>query len=173
MATWNITCGSCGKNVSADVVYGWPPGHQAQAMANAPNATLWLQCPNCSEGSVKARNGNVVHPVAPTGRNVSGLPRDVEKAWQEARLAHSVGAYTASEMMCRKILMHLAADVAGSGAGLSFEGYVNDLEAKGYIMTNLKPVVDIVGSAGTLLTTNSPRPKSRIRFAPSTSPNTC
>ena len=147
MPIWNVTCGTCGKNVSADVVNGWPNGNAVQQKQTAPKVTLWLKCPNCDEGSVKTRKG-AVYPIAPTGRSVDGLPDDLDKAWQEARLAHSVGAYTASEMMCRKILMHLAVDVAKSQPGQKFVGYVNDLEAKGYITTNLKPVVDIVRQRG-------------------------
>lgn len=132
MAVWSITCGSCGKHVSADVVGGWPTGTPSQQMTAAGRLTLWLQCPNCHEGSVKVRGDGIsaapVYPVAPTGRSVDGLPADLEQAWQEARLAHSVAAYSASEMMCRKILMHLAVNVANSKPGQSFVENVNDLE---------------------------------------------
>lgn len=33
-------------------------------------------------------------------------------AWDEARRAHAAAAYTAAEIMCRKILMHIAVDKA-------------------------------------------------------------
>jgi hypothetical protein len=51
-------------------------------------------------------------------------------------------------MMCRKILMHVAVDSAGSAPGKHFAEYVNDLEAKGFITTGLTDVVDQVRDRG-------------------------
>jgi len=79
---------------------------------------------------------------------IGGLPDDVKDAWREARVAHNVAAYTASEMMCRKILMHLAVDKAGSDPGKHFVEYVNELQAKGYITAGLKDVVDRIRQRG-------------------------
>jgi hypothetical protein len=78
------------------------------------------------------------------------VPDDVNVAWQEAREAYSAGAYTASEIMCRKILMHLAVDVAGSKQGKNFVEYINDLDNSGYIIKGLKPVIDQVRSRGNI-----------------------
>lgn len=108
---------------------------------------LWLRCPNCEDGSVKTRDG-AVYPPMPAGGTVPGLPADVERAWREARTAHAVAAYTASEIMCRKILMHVAVDVAGSAPGKRFAEYIDDLESSGYITTGLKPTIDSVRGRG-------------------------
>jgi hypothetical protein len=89
-----------------------------------------------------------VWPVAPAGGSVANLPDDVAKAWREARSSHAVAAYTASEIMCRKILMHLAVDVAASQPGGSFKGYIEDLDTAGYIATGLKPAVEKVKDRG-------------------------
>ena len=51
-------------------------------------------------------------------------------------------------MMCRKILMHVAVDKAGSAPGKSFVDYVNELEAEGYITKGLKDVVDQIRKRG-------------------------
>ncbi len=80
--------------------------------------------------------------------DIPNLPDDVKGAWDEARKAYSVGAYTASEVMCRKILMHLAVDKAGSTPGRSFVDYINDLQAQNYIMAGLQSVVDEVRNRG-------------------------
>lgn len=137
--TYPITCGNCGLGVAANVVSGMQlAGH-----------TAWLECPNCLEGSVKTK-ANLVFPIAPAGRQIGGLPGDVEHTWYEARVSHAVGAYTASEIMCRKILMHIAVDVAKSTAGRSFVEYVDDLERAGYIMTGLKDTVDSIRKRGNL-----------------------
>jgi Domain of unknown function (DUF4145) len=146
MPTWPITCGSCGRDVSADVVAGWTGGGQPYQHINA---TLWLKCPNegCGEGSVKLKTG-AIYPPAPFGPGIDGLPADVASAWDEAGIAFSVGAFTAAEMMCRKLLMHVAVDQAGSQPGKSFVEYVDELEKGGLIITGLRPVIDQVKNRG-------------------------
>lgn len=89
-----------------------------------------------------------VYPAAPAGGNVQHLPADVERAWQEARTAHAVAAYTASEMMSRKILMHIAVDAAAAKPGESFSAYVDALDGAGYIAPGLKAVVDVIRTRG-------------------------
>lgn len=134
----SITCGNCGERVAATIL----------ALRGAePSSTEWLQCPVCQEGSVVVSTG-AVYPVAPAGGTVPNLPDDVAQAWREARTAHAVAAYTASEIMCRKILMHVAVDVASSQAGKNFVQYIDDLVTAGYVTTGLKPVVDRVRQRG-------------------------
>ena len=134
-----ITCGNCGLGVAATVVNGQlGRGH-----------TAWLKCPSCQEGSVRTRTG-LVFPISPAARPITGLPIDVETAWREARVSHAVAAYTASEIMCRKILMHIAVDVAGSAPGQSFVEYIDDLDAAGYVMKGLKPTVDLIRQRGNI-----------------------
>lgn len=135
--TLSITCGTCGLGVAAEVVKGEPaPGHVA-----------WLVCPNCEEGSVKLKSG-AVYPTAPAGGAVSHLPVDVDAAWREVRTSHAVAAYTAAEMMCRKILMHLAVDKAGAPAGKGFVEYIDALDKAGYMAPGMKPVIDTIRQRG-------------------------
>ena len=152
MPTRPIDCGNCGRKVSADVVFGWPsptPGRAVDLRAVAAETTLWLKCPNeaCGEGSVKGKEG-AVFPVAPVGQSIGGLPPDVERTWREARLAHAVRIYTAAEMLCRKILMHIAVDKAGSAHNKTFLEYVDDLDAQGFVTAGLKPVIDQIRKRG-------------------------
>jgi hypothetical protein len=133
----SIRCGTCGEWVAANLVGGDPVfGH-----------TAWLRCPRCGEGSVKLKDGTV-WPTAPAGGNVRNLPPEVEHAWREARTSHAVGAYTASEIMCRKILMHLAVDVADAPTGKNFVAYIDALAKAGYITTGLKDTVDTIRERG-------------------------
>ena len=149
VATWRIVCGGCGLLVAAEAVYGSPVVGTGPLDNNsaAMNSTLWLQCPNCGEGSVKLRTG-AVYPAAPVGAPLKGLPTEVDGAWREAGTAFSVSAYTACEMMCRKLLMHVAVDKAGSKPGKHFVEYVNDLESAGLIISRLKPLLDRVKDRG-------------------------
>jgi hypothetical protein len=102
-----------------------------------------------------------IYPAAPAGRMVEHLPSDVEAAWQEARKTHNIAAYTASEMMCRKILMHVAVDVVGAAAGKSFAEYVDVLESTHQFPPALKPVVDQVRLRGNTATHQLPASTER------------
>ncbi len=57
------------------------------------------------------------HLQTPFGPGIDGLPADVAGAWREAGTAFSLGAFTAAEMMCRKLSMHVAVDKEGCKAG--------------------------------------------------------
>jgi Domain of unknown function (DUF4145) len=153
--TFPISCGHCGRDVGAEVVFveGVAPASLQSASFQVPQGqTVWLRCPACGEGSVRTavrpRVGTIVFPGPLPAEDVPNLPDDVKGAWIEARRAYSVGAYTASEIMCRKILMHLAVDKAGSAPGRSFVDYINDLQTQNYIMAGLQPVVDQVRNRG-------------------------
>ena len=71
------------------------PGHRGAVAAQAsPRRAL------PGEGSVRGPNSNVIYPGQRPGRVLSFLPPEAERAWSEARSAHSVAAYTAAKMMC-------------------------------------------------------------------------
>jgi hypothetical protein len=101
---------------------------------------------------------------------VEGLPEDVRDAYAEARLCLSVGAYTACELICRKLLIHVAADKgADVKKGKSFESYLADLEAKGYVTPPMKPWVDLIRKHGNEATHELPpssegRAESTVAF---------
>jgi len=122
------------------------------AEINRAGRSTFLLCPHCQAGSVTISPGSgqpaVIYPPPPAGSEVKGLPDEVKNAWREARVSHNVAAYTASEVMCRKILMHVAVDKAGSSPGEKFYVYVNDLDSAGYVAPGLKPVIDQVRDRG-------------------------
>jgi len=140
MAEIPFRCGYCGLSVFGQVV------SQYQRGTGTPHISL-LRCPNCGCGSVKTHTG-AIHPPSPAGEAVKNLPPEVEQAWQEVRTTYAVAAYTSSEMMCRKILMHLAVDVANAQPGKQFWEYVNALESTGYVLPGLKQTVDSIRDRG-------------------------
>lgn len=148
MATSNevyIRCYYCGRDVAAEVVHVHKEySHGGQRVVPR---TRWLQCGSCGEGSVMNAQG-IVYPSAPAGRPVQGLPDEVANAWREARTAHAVTAYTAAEVMCRKILMYVAVDKANSKVRQSFKEHVDDLAAAGLFAPSIKPAVDKVRDRG-------------------------
>lgn len=137
-----MRCGHCGEGV-AGIVAGTVP----YRFAGSAGFVKFIQCPLCQDGSVMAGNG-VIYPPAPAGSQVRNLPADVDGAWREARTAHAVAAYTAAEIMCRKILMHVAVDVGVSKTGATFVQYVDELNKAGYITTGLKQAVDRIRNRG-------------------------
>ena len=77
-------------------------------------------------------------PRPMTTPNTAGRPRS----------CRHTGANTACELMCRKILMHIAVDVAGGKAGDTFAKYIEVLAKDGHFPPALRPVVDLVRRAG-------------------------
>jgi uncharacterized protein DUF4145 len=150
MTTLPITCGHCGRAVGAEIVYDsvmWG-NVRGSTYVPQPSAGLWLLCPYCGQGSVRARNSGIIYPAPPPGLTLKHPPAEVVRAWEEARSAYSVRAYAAAELMCRKILMHMAVDNGLAKVGQPFVSCMNALQAAGYITTGLEKVVDQVRDRG-------------------------
>lgn len=128
-------CGWCGKGVSAEPHLGRAAGYA-------------VICPNCMRFSIHDQATQSMSPPARRHDPVAHLPADVEVAWEEAVKAAGVGASTAAEIMCRKILMHVSVDVAASQPGKSFVQYIDDLDGAGYIPMGLKVKIDEIRTRG-------------------------
>ena len=72
--------------------------------------------------------------VAP-GNEVDHLPEELEKIYREARNCVAAGAYTASVLTCRKLLMHIGVEQGGN-PGESFVFYVDHLANSGFVPPN-------------------------------------
>lgn len=102
----------------------------------------WLLCTSCADGSVLTKSG-VVYPTSNQKPILQGLPSETEKAFEEAHGCFTIKAYTSCELICRKILMHVAVD-KGANQGDTFENYINHLEIKGYVTPSMKPWVQLI-----------------------------
>lgn len=122
-----LDCGHCGADAQAAVV-----AHRTA------EDIQWLLCPRCFGGSVV--NEGVSSPPVRTGFAIEGLPESVNLAYQQARDSLAVGAYTGVELICRKILMHVAAD-KGAGEGEPFASYIEYLAEQGYVTPTMWPWV--------------------------------
>lgn len=144
-------CGHCGHDVSGAVVaYGSDDnGHRGS----------WLQCPNCGDGSFVDRAGRLF-PGAKFGPVIEGLPDDVKEAYQEARDCLAVNATTAAELICRKILMHVAVD-KGAAEGESFASYIDYLEKQGYVTPPMRGWVKLIKDHGNDSTHKLPKPERK------------
>jgi hypothetical protein len=137
-----FTCGYCGVTVSGAVISHYAPN---------PNTHIrWLQCTYCGNPSV-IDGEDKLRPGARFGPGIDGLPADVAAAYDEARDSMSVSAYTGAELVCRKILMHVAVE-KGAAEGDTFASYITHLQSIGYITPPMKPWVDqirVIGNAAT------------------------
>ncbi|MFF7298178.1 DUF4145 domain-containing protein [Streptomyces sp. NPDC008265] len=131
-----MVCGHCGQHAVAAVI------------ATRPGSdTFWLNCPSCGGGTVIS--GGQQHPGPKVGGEVAGLPLEVEEAYNEARACAGINAFTATEMMCRKILMHIAVD-KGAEPGKSFAFYLSYLADQGYVTPPMKGWVNVIRSHGNI-----------------------
>ena len=115
----DYVCGHCGTTVSGAVVASFKDGY-----------CLWLLCPSCENASVSV--GGDIFPGVMFGPDISGLPDEVREAYDESRRCMSVDAFSAAELLCRKLLMHVAVD-KGAKEGDAFAAYLTYLQQQGYI----------------------------------------
>ena len=134
---YTYTCGHCNSKVAGAVV-------ATVHLKDQP--ILWLLCTNCANGSVRADNGNIF-PGVPFGPKIEGLPDVVLDAYEEARRCLSINAFTSCELICRKILMHVAVD-KGASEGDTFANYLSYLETKGFVTPPMKTWVDLIRQHG-------------------------
>lgn len=152
----SFVCGYCGFHVSGALV--------ASALAPkglGPTATTgeveWVRCSNCGQPSAIDVDGQI-HPGRLGGVAVDGLPSDVLASYHEARQCLAVHAYTACELLCRKILMHVAVDKAQGKPGDTFANYIGVLEKAGYITPPMKGWVDLIRQHANEATHSLPAP---------------
>jgi hypothetical protein len=105
----------------------------------------WLLCPNCEEGSVQT--SDQIFPGSPFGPLVEGLPENVKEAYSEARRCMTVNSFAAAELICRKILLHVAVE-KGAKEKISFEDCITHLENEGYVTPPMKGWVDLIRKHG-------------------------
>jgi hypothetical protein len=136
-----LVCGHCGIPGSGAVI-AW---HKSGGFM-----IRWLQCTLCGEPSAQASTGDVF-PGALFGPSIEGIPPDVESAYNEARRCLQVNARTACELMCRKILMHVAVD-KGAKEGKTFAFYLDHLESAGYMTPPIRQWATLIKDHGNAAT---------------------
>ena len=104
-------------------------------------------CPSCTLPFIQIESENRFIPSQRLGRSVKGLPLDLEKLYNEARDASSVGAFTACAMVARKVLMNLAV-LEGAEENRNFHYYVDYLANNGFVPKKGRPWVDKIRLKG-------------------------
>lgn len=133
----NYTCWNCEKTVSSNL--GFPrKGLQ-------PEISGIYICPSCREPTILSFQETF--PGVVYGIQVNYLERDVEEIYNQARECMSVHSYTATVLLCRKLLMHIAVE-KGAKEGENFTYYVKYLDEKNYTPPDSKDWVDHIRKQG-------------------------
>lgn len=103
-------------------------------------------CPHCDQPTYFDRSGTPT-PGVPFGNYVEHLPAEIESLYAEARRCASVSAYTATVLLCRKLLMNIAVFLKAR-EGESFISYVEYLATNGYVPPNGQAWVDYIRKKG-------------------------
>jgi hypothetical protein len=134
----NYTCGHCGHLVAGiGLAYDSNKGPPAFPRR-------WLVCPSCGEGSIRTSKWQVL-PFAPYGPPIQDLPPEVVPIYKEARTCFGAEAYTACELVCRTLLMHIAVD-KGADERQSFAFYIDYLQRNGWITPPMRAWVDLIST---------------------------
>ncbi|MGD9890124.1 MAG: DUF4145 domain-containing protein [Dehalococcoidia bacterium] len=141
VASW--VCGYCGESVASD--RGWYAAPEGAAIPNNAKAFIRV-CPNCDGPTLFTAHG-VRFPGSAPGRAVNHVPEDLAALFYEARQSSAAGAYTATVLLCRKILMHIAVEREAQ-EGKSFVHYIEHLKNTGYVPPNGEVWVDYIRSRG-------------------------
>lgn len=150
----SFTCGHCGHLVTGIRVSYYATDDRAWPRPRY-KFTEWVICPECLSGSVF--NENKLDPPQSYGPEIEGLPETVRAAYAEVRSCMRVGALTAAELVCRKIMMNAAVD-KGAKQGQAFTDYVAFLESEGFTTRAMKNWVDLIRTHGNGATHEIPVP---------------
>lgn len=140
--TKSFICGYCGDRVSSDRGYklNYHGDGSGQQVGGA------YICPSCLCITMITPDGGRFPGHVP-GSPVKYLPPDIGSLFDEARRSASQNCFTATAMICRKILMNTAVE-RGAKPNQTFLEYVNYLSEQGYIPPNGKHWVEHIRKKG-------------------------
>ncbi len=144
--TSKYRCGHCGEQIASEIGFEAVYEYRSPAGKTFANKTYIYICHNCFAPTYFSPKGKQI-PGALYGDDVDHLESDVEGIYREARLSYQAGAYTASVLCCRKLLLNIAVS-KGAGEGLSFKKYVEWLNAEGYLPKDADSWVDSIRDKG-------------------------
>ncbi len=130
-----FTCGLCGS------LTGYNRGFKHESNGS------WLIyiCPVCDKPNIFLKTYQ--YPSQPFGNPLYKLPDDLRNLYDDARNCISINAFTASVMLCRKILMNFAVSEGAKENG-SFLNYVDYLADNSFISPKAKDWVNHIRTKG-------------------------
>ncbi|WP_295095257.1 DUF4145 domain-containing protein [Ruminococcus sp.] len=138
LTSHSIECGFCGNKVAPNTGYYLNSGYE----------DIYIyKCPQCSNPIIYNSNSEETFPGAMYGREVKGLPENIQTLYDECRTNYSNKCYTSSQMIARTLLMHIAVE-QGAKEGETFAKYIDYLDNNHYIPPNGKDWVDFIRKSG-------------------------
>lgn len=138
----SFICGYCGNKVASD--RGYKIGRTSNGAGEQIGAIY--VCPSCKGPNFNTPNENWL-PGQIFGRSVKNVPNDLNLLYEEARKCTKENCFTASVLLCRKMLMNIAV-AQGAKEGLRFIEYINYLADNGFIPPNGRKWVDHIRKKG-------------------------
>ncbi len=137
-STISVICPFCNKEVAAvkhiDITRG--------QFSDTKHMYIIAECPVCMKPIVYDTQSDCTFPSALPFENVTNLPDEVQVIYDECRKACGAGCYTASVILARTLLNHVAVD-KGAAENLSFKLYVDYL-VENYMPPKSQKWVDII-----------------------------
>lgn len=119
-------CGFCGDKVASDQGY----------FNSSYSVIVYIYiCPACGWPTFFDTQKNQ-YPGPMLGRSIKHLPENIEIVYNELREDIKNSSYTSAVLLGRKLIMHLAVDIAKAPEGESFVKYITHLKSSGYIPPN-------------------------------------
>jgi len=130
-------CPYCSNKVASAVGY----------YKKGPPASYIYICPHCDTPTY-FEHSRFQYPDSPYGNSFKHIDsEDINGLYEEARRCISVNAFTASVMLCRKIIMNVAVH-HDAKENLKFKCYVDFLYNQNIIPKNSKNWVDFIRKTG-------------------------
>lgn len=133
----SFSCWDCSNMVAGN------RGYRTEGNANIKRIYI---CPNCSAPNYFDYKQNQI-PGPKYGNQVEHLPPTIKEIYDETRDCYSVGSFTGSALLSRKILMNIAVE-KGADENKKFAYYVDWLSENNYLPPDGKQWVDHIRKIG-------------------------
>jgi hypothetical protein len=135
-------CGYCGNSVSSEKGYSC----DVRDGRMIHQAYIYI-CHHCQRPTYFNVGGNQT-PSKTFGKDVPSIDnKDINSLYNEARRSFGASAFTASTMLCRKLLMNISVS-KGAEENKSFEYYVKYLSDNHFIPNGTEEWVDAIRTQG-------------------------
>lgn len=129
-----FTCGFCNCSTGSKEGY----------YTNGGQGFIYI-CQYCARPTFFEADQQTPAPIV--GSPVQNLTTEVRTIYEEARLCTGCQAFTATVLLCRKLLMHIAVE-RGAEPNKTFLSYVEYLSSHGYVPPDGKEWVDHIREKG-------------------------
>jgi hypothetical protein len=149
IAKRDFVCGYCSRHIASDRGLALVKNSRLEnADVEDIKAVLGGSyiCPNC-KGATFVIPDSRHFPSPVLGEPVNSVPSEMNALYEEARRCISQNCYTATALLCRKMLMNIAVE-NGAKEGLGFVTYVDYLVEENHISPKWKPWVDHIRKRG-------------------------